>query len=126
MTAGGGGAAARRYAAAVRSTRVLVERVTAGVVGGPRDGAELSWGADELTYADVFVVVRVGEAGPGPNDWEVTVQTARAQRLSPGEHLLRLEAVDGSVLTGRAVVRFSDGVRHLFRGDGALEGYDQL
>jgi hypothetical protein len=126
VTAGGGGAAARRYAAAVRSTRVLVERVTAGVVGGPRDGAELSWGADELTYADVFVVVREGEAGPGPNDWEVTVQTARAQRLSPGEHLLRLEAVDGSVLTGRAVVRFSDGVRHLFRGDGALEGYDQL
>ena len=59
----------------VRSTRVLVERVTAGVVGGAEDGAETDFDPAEITYADVFVVVRDGETAPGPNDWEVTLQT---------------------------------------------------
>ena len=34
---------------------------------------------------------------------------------------------DGSRLSGRALLRFSDGRRHLFRGDGTLAGYvDEL
>jgi hypothetical protein len=102
---------------------VLVERVTTGVVGGPQDGAETDLDADALTYADVFVVVREGESRPGPNDWEVTLQTTGDHHLVPGEHDLRIEAMDGTVLTGRALLRFSDGTRHLFRGDGRLTGY---
>jgi hypothetical protein len=102
---------------------VLVERVTTGVVGGPQDGAQTELDAEALAYADVFVVVREGESGPGPNDWEVTLQTSGDHHLTPGEHDLRLEAMDGSVLTGRALLRFSDGTRHLFRGDGRLTGY---
>jgi hypothetical protein len=102
---------------------VLVERVTTGVVGGAHDGAETDFDADAISYADVFVVVREGESGPGPNDWEVTLQTSGDHHLTPGEHDLRLEAMDGSVLTGRALLRFSDGTRHLFRGDGRLTGY---
>lgn len=102
---------------------MLVERVTAGVVGGADDGAEADFDADAITYADVFVVVREGEAGPGPNDWEVTLQTSGGHHLPPGEHDLRIEAMDGSVLSGRALLRFSDGTRHLFRGDGRLTGY---
>ncbi len=102
---------------------MLVERVTAGVVGGAHDGAEADFDADAITYADVFVVVREGETGPGPNDWEVTLQTSGDRHLPPGEHDLRIEAMDGSVLSGRALLRFSDGTRHLFRGDGRLTGY---
>jgi hypothetical protein len=107
----------------VRSTRLLVEQVTAEVVGGAQDGTEVTFDADAITYADVFVVVREGETGPGPNDWEVTLQTAGRRRLRAGEHDLRLEAMDGSVLSGRALLRFSDGTRHLFRGDGRLTGF---
>ena len=102
---------------------MLLERVTTGVVGGPQDGAETDLDADALTYADVFVVVREGESGPGPNDWEVTLQTSADHHLVPGEHDLRIEAMDGTVLSGRALLRFSDGTRHLFRGDGRLTGY---
>jgi hypothetical protein len=102
---------------------VLVERVTTGVIGGPQDGAATDLDADALAYADVFVVVREGESGPGPNDWEVTLQTAGDHHLVPGEHDLRIEAMDGTVLTGRALLRFSDGTRHLFRGDGRLTGF---
>jgi hypothetical protein len=76
-----------------------------------------------LGYADVFVVVREGESGPGPNDWEVTVRTPSAHPLEPGLHVLELDALDGSRLSGRALLRFSDGRRHLFRGDGDLVGY---
>ena len=63
-------------------------------------------------------------AGPGPNDWEVTLRTCDPHRLEPGEHDLQLEAADGSHLSGRALLRYSDGSRHLFRGDGHLTGYD--
>ena len=71
----------------------------------------------------MFVVVREGEAGPGPNDWEVTLQTCGEHHLPPGEHVLRIDATDGSHLQGRALLRFSDGTRHLFRGDGRLAGF---
>jgi hypothetical protein len=107
----------------VRSTRLLVGQITAGVVGGPQDGAEAVFDADAITYADVFVVVREGESAPGPNDWEVTLQTSSEHRLPAGEHDLRIEAMDGSRLSGRALLRFSDGTRHLFRGDGHLTGF---
>lgn len=106
---------------------MLVEQITAGVVGGPDDGAEVTFDLDAITYADVFVVVREGEAGPGPNDWEVTLQTCGEHHLPPGEHVLRIDATDGSHLQGRALLRFSDGTRHLFRGDGRLAGFvDEL
>ncbi len=78
----------------------------------------------EARYADVFVVVRDDEVTPGPNDWEVTVQAMDGVDLEPGEHLLHLESLDGTTLSGRALLRFSDGNRLLFRGDGYLAGYD--
>ena len=102
---------------------MLVEQIAAGVVGGPDDGAEVTFDPDAITYADLFVVVREGETGPGPNDWEVTLQTCGEHHLQPGEHVLRIDAADGSQLQGRALLRFSDGTRHLFRGDGHLTGY---
>jgi hypothetical protein len=102
---------------------LLVERVALCAVGGAHDGAQAVLDDDAITYADVFVVVREGEPGPGPNDWEVTLQTVDDHHLPPGEHDLRLEAMDGSSLSGRALLRFSDGTRHLFRGDGNLAGF---
>jgi len=96
----------------VESTRLLVARLLV-------DGDLVALG-----YADVFVVVREGESGPGPNDWEVTVRTPGAHRLVPGAHVLELEPYDGSPLSGRALLRYSDGRQHLFRGDGDLVGYD--
>jgi hypothetical protein len=107
----------------VRSTRLLVEEITAEVVGGARDGRRVRFDPDAITYADVFVVVREGETGPGPNDWEVTLQTCLERHLDPGEHELLIDATDGSHLAGRALLRFSDGTRHLFRGDGELSGF---
>lgn len=107
----------------VRSTRLLVGRLSVEVVGGAEDGARLSIDPDAISYADVFVVVREGESAPGPNDWEVTLQTKREQHLRPGEHDLHIEARDGTVLSGRALLRYSDGIRHLFRGDGRLAGF---
>ena len=98
----------------MRSTRVLVGRMQVG---------DDHVAADDVSYADVFVVVRDGESAPGPNDWEVTLQTSSDHRLAPGEHELRLDALDGSRLEGRALLRFSDGIRHLFRGDGHLAGF---
>jgi hypothetical protein len=95
----------------VRSTRLLVGRLTVG-------GDEI-----EVGYADVFVVVREGEEGPGDNDWEVSVTSRSPRRVEPGEHDLVMETQEGSTLTGRAMVRFSDGTRHLFRGSGTLIGY---
>jgi len=107
----------------MRSTRLLVGRLSVEVVGGAEDGTRVSIDPDAISYADVFVVVREGESLPGPNDWEVTLQTKRAQHLRPGEHDLRIEARDGTLLTGRALLRYSDGTRHLFRGDGRLTGF---
>ena len=78
--------------------------------------------AVDVAYADVFVVHRDGEGGPGPNDWEATITTSARQRLAPGAYTLVVRTVDDHQLTGRAVLRFSDGERHLFRGDGDLAG----
>ena len=90
---------------------MLVDRLTVG-------GDEL-----DVAYADVFVVVRDGETDPGPNDWEVTAVARGGRRLEPGEHELVVEALDGTTLSGRALLRYSDGHRHLFRGDGHLSGF---
>ena len=67
-----------------------------------------------------------GDAGarPGPNDWEATVRTAEPHHLSPGTYELRVDTPDDLVLSGHAMLRFSDGHQHLFRGDGELGGVD--
>jgi hypothetical protein len=78
----------------------------------------------DVAYADVFVVLREGEARPGPNDWEATVRTEQRHHLPPGTYELRVDTPDDLVLSGHAMLRFSDGHRHLFRGDGELGGVD--
>jgi hypothetical protein len=78
----------------------------------------------EVAYADVFVVLREGAERPGPNDWEATVRTAEPTHLRPGTYELRIDTHDAVVLSGHAILRFSDGQQHLFRGDGELGGVD--
>lgn len=78
----------------------------------------------EFDYADVFVVVREGATGPGPNDWEAQLRTGQYHRLGMARHELALTAPDGTCMRGAAVVRFSDGHRHLFRGDDDLDGFE--
>jgi hypothetical protein len=95
----------------MRTTRLLLERLVV-------NGEEV-----ETSYADVFVVVRDGSGTPGPNDWEVTARSDDGLTLEPGQHVLQLEVVDGTTLSGRALLRFSDGSRLLFRGDGHLTGF---
>jgi hypothetical protein len=97
--------------AGVRSTRVLVGRLVVGRL-------EVALG-----YGELFVVVREGQLGPGPNDWELSVQGQDEQRLTGGRHHLRIELPDGSEVSGDALLRFTDGCRHLFRGDGPLAGW---
>jgi hypothetical protein len=80
--------------------------------------------AVEVDYADLFVVLREGDERPGPNDWEATVTTAERQHIAPGTYELRVDTPDGLVLSGHAILRFTDGHRHLFRGDGELGGVD--
>jgi hypothetical protein len=36
-----------------------------------------------IAYADVFVVLREGDARPGPNDWEATVRTVTSSAATP-------------------------------------------
>lgn len=96
----------------MRSWRILATSVTI-------DEVEL-----DVSYADVFVVHREGEPGPGPNDWEVTLHSVDSQRLAPGTYALALRTVDEHTVEGPAILRFSDGQRHLFRGDGHLAGAD--
>ena len=69
----------------------------------------------EVSYADVFVVLRDDDAEPGPNDWEATVRTPDRQHFPPG-----------TSLSGHAVLRFSNGRQHHFRGDGHLGGVEQI
>jgi hypothetical protein len=76
----------------------------------------------DVGYADLFLVVREGEPEPGPTDWEATVRTELRQHLPPGRHQLRAVTRDDLEVIGDAVLRFSDGHRHLFRGDGHLAG----
>jgi hypothetical protein len=80
--------------------------------------------AVDLTYADLFLVVREPDEGavPGPSDWEATLRTPERQRLGPGRHELLGRTVEGHEVQGWAVIRFSDGHQHLFRGDGELAG----
>lgn len=78
----------------------------------------------EFDYADVFVVVREGATEPGPSDWEAQLRTGQFHRLAMARHELALTAPDGSCMRGAAVVRFSDGHRHLFRGDDELSGFE--
>lgn len=79
----------------------------------------------EFGYADVFVVVRDGEDRPGPTDWEAQVHTDAPMRVAPARHDLAFTIADGTHLRGVAIVRFSDGRRHLFRGDAELEGFER-
>ena len=79
----------------------------------------------EFDYGDVYVVVREGEAGPGPTDWEAQLRTEQYQPMLLARHELALTAPDGSCLRGAAIVRFSDGHRHLFRGDDDLAGFER-
>ena len=77
----------------------------------------------DFDYGDVFVVVREGEDSPGPTDWEAQVRTPGYRHVAPGRHDLALTMPDGSCIRGPAIVRFSDGHRHLFRGDGEPLGF---
>ena len=94
----------------MRSWRVLLRDVAV-------DGVSV-----EAAYADVFLVVREPDPGPGPNDWEATIRTPEALDLRPGRHELLAHTADGHEVQGWALLRFSDGHQHLFRGDGDLSG----
>ena len=94
----------------MRSWRVLLRDVA---VDGVTVGA---------AYADVFLVIRDEDAVPGPNDWEATVRTSDRVHLPPGRHELLAHTADGHEVQGWAILRFSDGHQHLFRGDGDLRG----
>lgn len=74
----------------------------------------------------LHVVVREGDDRPGPTDWEVMVVTAEPTDIRPGRHLVALDAADGNRVKGEAIVRFSDGHRHLLRGDSPLDGVDAV
>lgn len=98
----------------MRSWRVLLTEVSI-------DGVLV-----EVDYADVFVVLREGDAVPGATDWEVHARTRERVHLEPGRHQLHLHGADGTVLQGAGALRFSNGSQHLFRGDGDLDGMAQL
>ena len=85
------------------------------------DAAVLDGERLDLQHAELLVVLREGDERPGATDWELNVVTADRRRVAPGIHVVRLDA-DEHHLTGRAVVRFSDGHRHLLRGDDHLDG----
>lgn len=78
----------------------------------------------EVSYADVFIVLRDGDTQPGPNDWEATVRTSTRHNLPPGTYELRGATPDDLSLSGHAMLRFSDGHQHHFRGDGHLGGVE--
>jgi len=94
-------------------------RVPLGAVG-------LAGTEPTLQQGHLLVVVRDGATNPGPSDWEVLVVTDGYWRVAPGEHELWLRTATGQEATGRALVRFSDGHRHLLRGDGDLAGVDAI
>jgi hypothetical protein len=79
-----------------------------------------------VDYADLFLVVREGDEAPGPNDWEATVRTSDRQHIKPGRYALSGTTADDIAVAGPALLRFSDGHQHLFRGDGALAGADAV
>jgi hypothetical protein len=96
----------------MRSWRLLLSGVTINEV--------------EVTasYADMFVVLRDGDAEPGPNDWEATVRTTERHHFPPGTYELQGATPDQLSLSGHAMLRFSDGHQHHFRGDGHLGGVE--
>lgn len=98
----------------MRSWRVVITNVAINEV------------AIEVSYADVFVVLREGDERPGPNDWEATVRTPDRQHFQPGTYELRADTLDDIAISGHAVLRFSDGQHHHFRGDGELGGVDAV
>lgn len=77
----------------------------------------------EFHYGDVFVVVREGDDRPSPTDWEAQLRTEQFHPLTSARHQLAMTVPDGTCLRGGAIVRFSDGHRHLFRGDDHLDGF---
>lgn len=79
----------------------------------------------DFHYGDVFVVVRDGRDDPAETDWEVQLRTQQFERVRPARHDLALTQADGVCLRGAAIVRFSDGHRHLFRGDATLQGFER-
>jgi hypothetical protein len=98
----------------MRSWRVLLSVVAINEIDVP------------VSYADVFIVLREGDVQPGPNDWEATVRTPERQHLPPGTYQLRGGTADDVSLCGHAVLRFSDGHQHHFRGDGLLGGVERV
>lgn len=79
----------------------------------------------EFHYGDVFVVVREGDDRPGPTDWEAQIRTEQFHPVTSARHDLAMSVPDGTCLRGAAIVRFSDGHRHLFRGDDDLDGFER-
>ena len=77
----------------------------------------------DFSYADVFVVLRDGVPFPAATDWEAQIHTDRSVPIAQARHDLAFEIADGTCLRGPAIVRFTDGRRHLFRGDGDLDGF---
>lgn len=98
----------------MRSWRVLASELAINEIPVPTD------------YADVFVVLRDGDDQPGPNDWEATVRTAERQHFPPGTYELAMHTADDVSLSGHAILRFSDGHQHHFRGDGELGGVHDI
>lgn len=79
----------------------------------------------DIGYADVFVVVREGDEKPGPTDWEAQFHTEHFVTVDLARHDLAFDVPDGTTLRGTAIVRFTDGHRHLFRGDDDLHGFER-
>lgn len=77
-----------------------------------------------VSSAHVFVVIREDQDGPGDTDWEVNVSTDDLHHVEMRRHDLAVHVPDGTTLRGSAIVRFSDGRRHLFRGDSPLAGFE--
>ena len=90
------------------------------------DGATIGAVALTLQQGHLHVVVREGDEVPGPSDWELLVVTDEVADVRPGAHVVGIRTIDGHRLRGRALVRFSDGHRHLLRGDGELGGVEHV
>jgi len=98
----------------VRSIRVVLDACSVG-------GLVL-----DLQQGHLHVVLREGDDVPGPTDWEVLAVTEETTDVRPGAHPVTLHTADGHRLHGQALVRFSDGNRHLLRGDGDLGGVEHV
>lgn len=80
----------------------------------------------DVDYGDVFVVLRAAEdRTPEPTDWEAQLRTPGLHRVTQSLHQLTLTSPDGVVYRGEVITRFTDGRRHLFRGNGFLDGFER-